>query len=379
MLNALCREDWVASVRRGMTERRQHRWYLTRKAVDLLYVSGHDYPTPREEAQASALVESGRDPRAVVGLGRRFSLDHEHLLHQDTSEGSPFAPDATADGPSDGDGPSAVDRPARGVQTALRRLAMLEPIYRLAPGLLRSGRVRWPADGAGSDLRMTDFRLLRHGGFYHAVARYGEEVWTPFIHVGLHATERAFRRKRDYRFWGVGCYSHQDGLLQRMENRIFESQPVVAAEPSVQVVVVVAADALGPGAGPADPDGDRGQLPHAHPVPRCQRVERRGLVQRAGGAPAFPRPGIGSGGTPGDWPAGSDVGVACDPPRSGGHRRAHLLPAVQRHRPVSGHAGLVAEADHRASQREVNDRLGRFVRAGLVAVYDRRYYLAEWA
>ena len=85
MLNALCREDWVASVRRGMTERRQHRWYLTRKAVDLLYVSGHDHPTPREEAQASALVESGHDPRAVVGLGRRFSLDHEHLLHQDTS------------------------------------------------------------------------------------------------------------------------------------------------------------------------------------------------------------------------------------------------------------------------------------------------------
>ena len=30
-----------------------------------------------------------------------------------------------------------------------------------------------------------------------------------------------------------------------------------------------------------------------------------------------------------------------------------------------------------ASQREVNDRLGRFVRAGLVAVFDRRYYLAE--
>ena len=117
---------------------------------------------------------------------------------------------------------------------------MLEPIYRLAPGLLRSGRVRWPADGAGGDLRMTDFRLLRHGGFYHAVARYGEEVWTPFIHVGLHATERALRRKRDHRFWGVGCHSHQDGLLQRMENRIFESQPVVAAEPSVQVVVVAA-------------------------------------------------------------------------------------------------------------------------------------------
>ena len=67
---------------------------------------------------------------------------------------------------------------------------MLETFYRLAPELLKSGRVRPPAEGeANRELRMTDFRLLRHGGFYHAVARYGQDLWIPFSYAGLHATE----------------------------------------------------------------------------------------------------------------------------------------------------------------------------------------------
>ena len=74
---------------------------------------------------------------------------------------------------------------------SLRRLAMLEPVYRLAPDLLRSGRVNWPADdtAATREARMTDFRLLRHGGFYHVVARYGEETWTP-LHLCRHPHHR---------------------------------------------------------------------------------------------------------------------------------------------------------------------------------------------
>ena len=36
MLGALRGSGWVESVVRGMTERRQHRWFLTREAVDLL-------------------------------------------------------------------------------------------------------------------------------------------------------------------------------------------------------------------------------------------------------------------------------------------------------------------------------------------------------
>ena len=51
MLGALRRGGWVTSVVRGMTERRQHRWFLTRRAVDLLYVTGHQHPAPREEAR----------------------------------------------------------------------------------------------------------------------------------------------------------------------------------------------------------------------------------------------------------------------------------------------------------------------------------------
>ena len=45
---------------------------------------------------------------------------------------------------------------------------------------------------------MTDFRLLRRGGFYHAVARYGPDLWTPFTYAGLHATERGLRRKEQH-------------------------------------------------------------------------------------------------------------------------------------------------------------------------------------
>ena len=52
---------------------------------------------------------------------------------------------------------------------------------------------------------MTDFRLLRHGGFYHALARYGPDIWTPFTYAGLHATERVLQRKEQHRFWGVDC------------------------------------------------------------------------------------------------------------------------------------------------------------------------------
>ena len=72
---------------------------------------------------------------------------------------------------------------------------------------------------------MTDFRLLRHGGFYHAVARYGEQVWTPFTYAGLHATERVLRRKEQHRFWGVDCYSSEENRYLRIGNRTFYEDP----------------------------------------------------------------------------------------------------------------------------------------------------------
>ena len=50
MLGTLRGEGWIESVVRGMTERRQHRWFLTRKAVDALYVTDHQHPSPRERS-----------------------------------------------------------------------------------------------------------------------------------------------------------------------------------------------------------------------------------------------------------------------------------------------------------------------------------------
>ena len=71
ILGALRRGGWVTSVVRGMTERKQHRWFLTRRAVDLLYVTDHQHPAPREEARAAGLASfhpEGNCPR-TTGTG----------------------------------------------------------------------------------------------------------------------------------------------------------------------------------------------------------------------------------------------------------------------------------------------------------------------
>ena len=225
MLGSLRRGGWVTSVVRGMTERRQHRWFLTHRAVDLLYVTDHQHPAPREEARATGLAAFHPERELPEDYRERFALDHDHPAHLEGQDGSPFADGDSADG--NGDSPDHEHPPwtaiSRGVEMPLRRLAMLEPVYRLAPNLIRSGHVNLPADdnAASREARMTDFRLLRRGGFYHAVARYGPNLWAPFTYAGLHATERALRRKEQHRFWGVDCYSHQEDRYLRIGNRLF--------------------------------------------------------------------------------------------------------------------------------------------------------------
>ena len=234
----------MTSVVRGMTERRQHRWFLTCRAVDLLYVTDHQHPAPREEARATGLVAFHPEGELPEDYRERFALDHDHPVHLEDQGNSPFAAGGdSADGNGGDGGPDHEHPPwtatSRGVETSLRRLAMLEPVYRLAPDLLRSGRVNLPAtDAAASrEVRMTDFRLLRHGGFYHAVARYGPDLWTPFTYAGLHATERSLRRKEQHHFWGVDCYSHEEDRYLRIGNRVFYEDPDQEVEPSAQIVV----------------------------------------------------------------------------------------------------------------------------------------------
>ena len=241
MLGALRRGGWVTSVVGGMTERRQHRWFLTRRAVDLLYVTDHQHTAPREEAGATGLAAFHPEGALPQDYRERFALDHDHPVHLEDQGDSPFAGGDLVD---ENGGGSVHEHPpwtatSRGIETSLRRLAMLEPVYRLAPDLLQSGRVNRPAADAAAtrEVRMTDFRLLRRGGFYHAVARYGPDLWTPFTYVGLHATERALRRKEQHRFWGVDCYSHEEDRYLRIGNRLFYEDPDQAVEPSGQIVV----------------------------------------------------------------------------------------------------------------------------------------------
>ena len=166
MLGALRRGGWVTSVVRGMTERRQHRWFLTRRAVDLLYVTDHQHPAPREEARATGLAAFYPEGELPEDYRERFALDHDHPAHLEGQGDSPFAAGDPANA-NGGSGPDHEHPPwtatSRGIETSLRRLAMLEPVYRLAPDLIRSGRVnRPPADdtAVSREARMTDFRLL---------------------------------------------------------------------------------------------------------------------------------------------------------------------------------------------------------------------------
>ena len=140
MLGTLRSGGWVESVVRGMTERRQHRWFLTRKAVDALYVTGHQHPSPREEARAAGLAEFHPDGELPQDYRERFALYHDHPAHLENQASSPFAGGNAADetGSVDHEHPPWTAT-SRGVETSLRRLAMLEPIYAWHPTCSAAG------------------------------------------------------------------------------------------------------------------------------------------------------------------------------------------------------------------------------------------------
>ena len=373
ILDTLKSGGWAESVMRGMTERRQHRWFLTRQAVDELYTSDHRHPSPREEARAAGMAELHPQGELPADFTERFAQDHDHSVHLDDQDGSPFVAAGPVEDESGNhnDGPDHEHPPwtatSRGIETSLRRLAMLEPVYRLAPDLLKSGRVvRPPDDQAGStDAGMTDFRLLRHGGFYHAVARYGPDVWTPFTYAGLHATERVLRRKEQHRFWGVDCYSHQEDRNLRIGNRLFYEDPDQEVEPSAQVVV--AADTWARELARNTLSGNTPTIfcsPDGQCTPAVELCPSRDLVSDPAGHPNVGRPE-----NVNLWLRDNPDIAAID------GRLAHRLflgvcqfPAMR--------ASWLAEVVNGAPN-SVRRHLRRFVDYGLVAVFDGRHYLSE--
>ena len=371
MLGRLRSGGWVESVMRGMTERRQHRFFLTGQAVDLLYVNDHQHPTHREEARATGLAAFHPEGELPADFQERFALDHDHPVHLENQDSSPFNPSGPVEDSSDGGEPDHEHPPwtatSRGVEMSLRRLVMLEPVYRLAPDLLASGRVNWPEGDAAATkkVRMTDFRLLRRGGFYHAVARYGERVWTPFTYAGIHATERVLRRKEQHRFWGVECYSAEEDRYLRIGNRTFYEDPDQEVEPSAQVVVAVDAWAR---------ELARNTLSDSTPTLFCTPDGQcsegvvlrpsRDLVSDPSGHPVVGRPEAS-----GVWLRQNPDVAAID------GRLAHRLFLAVCQFPAM-RASWLAEVVG-GSSGEVSRHLGRFVQTGLVAVFDGRHYLSE--
>ena len=369
MLRALHDGGWVEPVVRGMTERRQHRWFLTRQAVESLYDTGHRHPSPREEARAAGLARFHPEGELPEDYRERFALDHDHPAHLEDPAGSPFNPSEPEEDGGDGQGHEHPPWTAtsRGVETSLRRLAMLEPVYRLAPDLVRSGRVSLPAGDMGSagDGVMTDFRLLRHGGFYHAAARYGQDLWTPFTYAGIHATERVLRRKEQHRFWGVDCYSHGEGRYLRIGNRTLYEDPDEQVEPSAQVVVAaddwageLARNTLS-GATPTlfcTPDG--------RCTPAVELRPSRDLVSDPAGHHTVGRPESAA-----RWLRENPDMEAID------GRLAHRLFLAVCQFPAM-RASWLREVEG-GSSGEVSRRLGQFVQTGLAAVFGGRLYLSE--
>ena len=244
---------------------------------------------------------------------------------------------------------------------------MLEPVYALAPDLLRSGRVVRPPDqtAASREARMTDFRLLRRGGFYHAVARYGNDIWTPFTYAGLHATERVLRRKEQHRFWGVDCYSHEEDRYLRIGNRLFYENPDQEVEPSAQIVV--ASDAWARELAKSTLSGDTPTL-FCTPDGQCSEAVElrpsRDLVSDPAGHPTVGRPEEVN-----LWLQENPDMAAID------GRLAHRLFLALCQFPAM-RASWLSEVV-KGSPREVRRHLRRFVETGLVTVFDGRHYLSE--
>ena len=371
MLRALRDGGWLESVVRGMTERRQHRWFLTRKAVDALYTTDHRHPSPREEVRAAGLARFNPQGELPQDYRERFALDHDHPVHLESQDDSPFAA-ADAAGTDGGEGVAGHEHPpwtatSRGVEMSLRRLAMLEPVYRLAPDLLRSGRVSLPpgGDAASGDAGMTDFRLLRHGGFYHAVARYGPDIWTPFTYAGLHATGRVLRRKEQHRFWGVDSYSHEEDRYLRIGNRTFYEDPDQEVEPSAQVVVAV--DAWARELARTTLSRNTPTIfctPDGNCTPAVELRPSRDLVSDPSGHATVGRPEAAE-----LWLRQNPDVAAID------GRLAHRLFLAVCQFPAMRASWLAEVA--RGSPAEVRVHLRRFVDTGLAAVFDGRHYLSE--
>ena len=363
---------WLTSDARGMLKAPQHRWLLAPRSAGQLYVTSHVHASPREIAGAGGLERLRADPSPLGQGSEKFAFDHQHLTHIESAMFSPFTDPAVGEPTLTYPGIDLHEHPpwtatARGQQTCFRRLATLEMIYDVAPTLFKSGKLLLPSDHPSNpaDLTLTDFRLLRCGGYFHAVAHYADDIWISFTYFGLHATERIVRRKQEHRFWGLDCYVAEEDRYFRIANRVFYENPNQTVEPSAQVIL--AAD------------------------PWAAELARRMLVQTSpmlictpdgnSTEPVVVRPSFDFISDPAHHPSiGRDAPI---------RRWWYRNPDLEAINGPTAFRLLVAIAEYPAmraswlqeitggSLTTVYRTLAGFVETGLAAVFDQRYFLAE--
>ena len=94
------------SVTRSMNKRRQNYWFLTRKAVDALYVTDRQHASTREGARAASLAQCLPQGELPAEFTERFALDYDHSVFQKGPDNSPFASAEPVESESDGNIPN---------------------------------------------------------------------------------------------------------------------------------------------------------------------------------------------------------------------------------------------------------------------------------
>ena len=126
---------------------------------------------------------------------------------------------------------------AAGAAEIYAQLELVEAFYPIVIGLFKpEGRWRLPHQLAGRQLKLRDFRWLRGGPLFRAVAEYDEDFAVFISWVSMEMTARLLRWRRDNRH--TGLLSHSDGLhvptdLNAPPDPDFDRSP----QPSAHLVV----------------------------------------------------------------------------------------------------------------------------------------------
>ena len=205
----------VRSEALGMTKTAVKRFIATPAGLGICFDTSHRHPTREQMWRAHARAEKDSEDPKLLRFIRSYDLTHAHLPFDDP--GPHVHPPWSAT--------------VRGARWGIRRLALEEQIYEVAPRLLNHGHLQLenaPPGYVPPDL--TRIRFLAKGRFYQCVAEYGPDVWVAFTYVGPHTSATALSDKYDDRY---------RGLTARDVNGKVGDADDIAPQPSAHVIIAV--------------------------------------------------------------------------------------------------------------------------------------------